>query len=529
MSIYNIMEDSHIKKTISLFVVYLMVISVAGVVFYFTSDTIAKGATTSDFDHWQEITISSAKVGKTLHDFPVLVFNNSWVIGLVSNDFTFFQPDNSTECNWELERYNTSTGQLIAWVNITSVSADTDTVFYIYWDDDGDGGENNPTKTWDKNYVTVFHMDGESTTEDDSSTYGRDGTIDDSNVNRSNGKIGYSQENQNDNGYIDIYDSYGIFDGAADFTIEAWVLNTNLGETDWFLKFGGECDIHIKVDGDDNNDDIYLRNLQGAAWVNIVYATSITADTWYHTAIAYDGDTGYNLYLDGVVDATNAEHGAIDGNNANNVIMNEDSASNGWDGRFDEFRISDIQRNSSWINAIYNNTNDPSTFLSFGETKRDTSPSVTMTDMSMTVEGQQSEIVYANSSGSEYQTGVMAIGILGTNYLERITINVSDIDDGNIDGDDIYVQFDNDNVSWSSNWLQCSDGGTSIIINGTEWDTNAYMNGANPFTADNDGDGYDEIQTNVSIYMKVKMVIPSGIVNTTYTNNAMTWDSGRYS
>ena len=80
----------------------------------------------------RSLTIDHTQVPSTLSDFPVLVSftnatfktvaNGGHVLG--TNMFTFSSDSGgSSLLKWEVERYNATTGELIAWVKIASVSS----------------------------------------------------------------------------------------------------------------------------------------------------------------------------------------------------------------------------------------------------------------------------------------------------------------------------------------------------------------------------------------------------------------------
>ena len=80
---------------------------------------------------------------------------------------------------WEVEKYNGTTGNLIAWVKIPSVSSSTDTVFYLmYGDSSINTDQSDPPNTWDSNFKGVWHMadSAANTTIRESTVTGANGT-----------------------------------------------------------------------------------------------------------------------------------------------------------------------------------------------------------------------------------------------------------------------------------------------------------------------------------------------------------------
>src|SRR6266478_3210644 len=113
------------------------------------------------------LTIDHTQVPSTQTDFPILVnFTDSTFKtvangGRVSatNAFTFSSDSiGASLLKWEIERYNASTGEIVAWVKIASVSSVSDTVFYLRYGDNITTDQSDPTNVWTNNFTCVFHL-----------------------------------------------------------------------------------------------------------------------------------------------------------------------------------------------------------------------------------------------------------------------------------------------------------------------------------------------------------------------------------
>jgi hypothetical protein len=68
-------------------------------------------------------------------------------------------PNGTAKLNYELESYNPTTGQLIAWIRIPSLSHSTDTPVYLFYGNSSiTTSQANPTGVWDANYQGVWHF-----------------------------------------------------------------------------------------------------------------------------------------------------------------------------------------------------------------------------------------------------------------------------------------------------------------------------------------------------------------------------------
>ena len=92
------------------------------------------------------MTIDHTKVPSTQSNFTVLVSLTDPALKTIANgghvanangfDIGFYADSGgTTKLKWEVEKYDGTTGNLIAWVKIPSVSSTTDTVFYLFYGD----------------------------------------------------------------------------------------------------------------------------------------------------------------------------------------------------------------------------------------------------------------------------------------------------------------------------------------------------------------------------------------------------------
>jgi len=137
----------------------------------------------TDWDYKKKITIDHDQVNCTLTNFPVLI-NISSDADLVSHvaqangeDIAFTNAAEDTQFNHEIEYWDAVTGQLVVWVNVTTLSHADDTVIYMYYGNSSCADQQDITGTWDINYSGVWHMKDllDSTANDnDGTNYGAD-------------------------------------------------------------------------------------------------------------------------------------------------------------------------------------------------------------------------------------------------------------------------------------------------------------------------------------------------------------------
>jgi len=192
------------------------------------------------------ITIDHNQVPSNQTNFPVLVSlpaDSDLASKALSdaNDILFTSSDGTTKLSHEIEKYTSSTGELVAWVKIPTLSSSTDTTIYLYYGNASASNQQDAENVWDSNYVMVQHLN-ESPANTvaghyDSTSHNNTGTPYNFN--------GTSTSTTSGTGKVDGAD---VFDGTDDYvdagndsslavtdaiTIEAWVNLNEISTTSW--------------------------------------------------------------------------------------------------------------------------------------------------------------------------------------------------------------------------------------------------------------------------------------------------------
>ncbi|HWR27944.1 MAG TPA: DUF2341 domain-containing protein, partial [Candidatus Thermoplasmatota archaeon] len=188
----------------------------------------------------KEIIIDNTQVAGPLTNFPVLInLNSDYDLATHvqdDGDDLVFTDHARNILYHEIELFNGTTGQLVAWVNVTSLSSTSPTLLYLYYGNPAVSSQQNPTGVWKSNYLTVHHLEETSGALSDSTSYHHNGTP-------------YGGLQQNITGIIDGADRFdGVNDyidlGATpdfnkqDLTISAWV-KSSVPTTDMRIVVGG--------------------------------------------------------------------------------------------------------------------------------------------------------------------------------------------------------------------------------------------------------------------------------------------------
>jgi len=158
------------KSSMLLFVILLFVLSAFGAT--------ASGWYDTGWQYRKEITIDNTKVSASLSDFPVLI--DIIDADLASNaqadgDDILFTDDSDVKLSHEIELYNSTTGHLVAWVKVPSLSSSIDTVIYVYYGNSSVGSQQDVNNVWDSDFVMVQHLEEASGNVLDSTTNGNNG------------------------------------------------------------------------------------------------------------------------------------------------------------------------------------------------------------------------------------------------------------------------------------------------------------------------------------------------------------------
>jgi hypothetical protein len=332
-------------------------------------------------DGWQyrkEITVDHNMVDGDLTSFPLLISTVDVDLrdkAQDDGDDILFMDDVgvATRLYHEIESFYGSSGELVAWVTIPSLSSSADTSFYMYYGNSGSYCQQAPEKVWDSHYLFVSHMGSTGTTIDDSTFNGNDGTKDGVNAPEEvRGKIGECQDFDKDNSEHIVLDS--AIAGLPAITVEVWETTRSLDEKHVAHNI---CTM-FDSDGD---GDIAWRFRSGVEkdfvidiWKNqglVGHATGGSAkldETWQWIVGTWTGSECY-LYVNSIEVADDQTASGTMSSHANmkTTIGGLDFPYGTFhDGMLDEIRISDTARSNDWVSTSYNTMNDPSSFFSVG-------------------------------------------------------------------------------------------------------------------------------------------------------------------
>ncbi|MGB2600967.1 MAG: DUF2341 domain-containing protein, partial [Candidatus Omnitrophota bacterium] len=327
-----------------------------------------------EFSYRKEITIVNTLVDANLTNFPILfsVTDTDLIDNVMSgSNYTIkFTNATGTELPYEVEYYNNTTGQLVAWVKADSLSSSVDTTLYLHYGSSGTASTENASGVWDADYMGVWHMDETSGALVDSTSSPNDGTA-------------YGTVTRDIAGQVDGADSFltdGYVDCGTDTSLD---VTTGLLTVSAWIRQGASGDFKILGNQDNtaggyklgvySNDklEFEIRDASNTPYLNrdVTGGTTLTVDgtTWYYAVSTYSDSGDYiRTYINGSLDRELSSMTGVLGSTAGSFKIAREpfAASNYWNGRIDEVRVSDTVRPDGWISTEYNNQNAPGSFLS---------------------------------------------------------------------------------------------------------------------------------------------------------------------
>jgi hypothetical protein len=338
----------------------------------------------------KSITISASMTSSDLTNFPVLIsttdsdlknnaLTNGYDILFTNKSVDWTSGSTTQKLDHEIEKYDSSTGKLVAWVRIPLLSSTSNTVIYMYYGNHlCTANRQNPTGVWDSNYIGVWHLNdapSDGGTHHDSTSRNHALTFHDSNSNSNTNAVGIANGADDLNGDADYMDGshHSDFD-LNSFTLECWV--TLDDKSDYHSMINKEI-----TDYSNRNFGLYSNTVMGVPIVQfrnsggtnetVTGTTDLTSAGW-HYVVGRNNGSYLALYVNGTSQGTpDAVASNPKTQNAALMIGRENSTVTPryWNGKIDEIRISNNARSAAWIGATYKTISAPGTYLTFGPQK----------------------------------------------------------------------------------------------------------------------------------------------------------------
>lgn len=331
-----------------------------------------------DYGFSKTITIDNTQVDDTdaadLTNYPLLVSFTDAELASVANggsvessdgyDIAFTYLDSLVWLDHEIELYDETTGEYIAWVKIPVLDYDDDTQISMHYGNSNIAKNPSVTTVWSE-YLGVWHLNGDV---EDSSPNSYGGT--DNGTSDVAGQIGNGRDFDGVGDFIELASFPNL---QTDFSITAWVNTDNIA--------AGQ---RVFID-DDNNTNGYALSIgdpgsgrlrfysRGAGPTSVDGSASfgLTAGSWFYVSgVADIGPGGSRTLYVNDNEAANTSHTNMFGTDVGSAAIGGETLSgetaNRFTGTMDEVRVYDGLLSASRIITEYNNYNNPAGFYTIG-------------------------------------------------------------------------------------------------------------------------------------------------------------------
>jgi len=344
----------------------------------------------SGWAYRKKITINPAKVSDGHSNFPMLfsrtdvdlkaTASGGHVASTTGGDI-LFTDENNNKLDHEIELYVSTTGELIAWVEVPFVSSTSTREIYIYYGNDTVplANQQNATGVWVSDYKGVWHLSqGYSTASNfytESTSNASHGTLTDPDGNSTaiTGQVDGAFNFDGDSADKINIGNISTLKPTAALTLSAWVNPDNFADA-WggagFIATNGlDCcqteyagyGLHL-ITNQQPRAFIWNGSLQRA----VSSDTNMSTGAWHYVVMTFTG-TSIIIYQDGQQTKTSTFTSTTINYNNRFFVIGEHSTWGGkpFHGGIDEVRVSAIARSADWIATEYNNQSSPNTFYSY--------------------------------------------------------------------------------------------------------------------------------------------------------------------
>jgi hypothetical protein len=323
------------------------------------------------FGYYSPISINASQVPSTQTDFPVLVsvtdarFKTVANSGHVQNasgfDIRPYSDSGLTTAitGYELERYNATTGEVVMWVKVASLSSST-TPIYLAYGNSGISTDGSSTTTWSNSFLAVYHLKDGTTLSVADSTGSNNGT--------NAGATATTGQIDGGGGFVSASSQHiSVPSGPnpAAITLSCWVNATTLPNT-------YNSTINQGASGTDRTGIFVKSNGKLYCIAQSSYdgtgSHTLSTGTSYLLHLTYDNSGGGLIgYVNAASDGTAGAIGALATLGlAGEIGVQRSTSTRYWNGPMDEARIASVARSANWITTEYNNQSAPGTFETLG-------------------------------------------------------------------------------------------------------------------------------------------------------------------
>ena len=343
------------------------------------------------FQYRQRIDIAGGMVNGGPHaNFPVMISVSSTNFKSITQPTPghmtselgydiYFASDaaGTTRLEHQLDTYDPTTGALVAWVNIPSLT-NAGTSIYMFYGNNTISFDASTASIWSSDYVGVYHL-GQSV--QDFGRAGNDGINSGTSVDNAS-KIGKGRVFVRGNKSFIQLENELAFNFHTGQTVSFWIKINSFSTNNWgdYLNKGDL--VNWRFVTDKGNARMFYSFGTGGAGDLTSANNAVTAGTgnWYYVVGTFNSGTK-SLYINTVLTTNNPGYTDIQtaGMDHSPVLIGvnpQATDDRAFDGTMDELRISNIAKTTAWLTTEYRNQSVPATYITLngGETNVVASP-----------------------------------------------------------------------------------------------------------------------------------------------------------
>ncbi|WP_428262481.1 DUF2341 domain-containing protein [Haliangium sp.] len=321
------------------------------------------------------LTLQPGLNGASLTDFPlpVLLAADAQLVAEARSDgrdILFVDSDGVTVLDHEIERYDSTTGALVAWVRVPTLS-DGGRIYMTYGVDAADADRQAPAAVW-AGFTGVWHLSeppADGAVYRDSTGNGHDGSNQQSEVPTAASGIagpGLAFDGNNDRISLDNADN-GLDPGDASFSLSAWVEVVATADDRDLVWYKGAFEANLAgYELSLGSGEWQARISDGNDGRTLAFSSQPLLNQWRHLAAVVDRKENlFLVYVDGML-VDQATLDAIDAINPVAITPRIGDETHPFRGVADEVRLYDGALSAPWLQVEANSLLNPGVVVQVG-------------------------------------------------------------------------------------------------------------------------------------------------------------------
>jgi len=377
--------------------------------------------TLAEYKFRKQITINPGMLPENgkLQDFPLMVSlqdndlksvtNGGKMISDKANDIRFTKSDGISLLDYEIERYNPVTGELVAWVKMDSLTSAT-APFFLYFSNKFASDESTQN-AWNKTYKGVWHLKG---------ILSRKTPFSNQLTQEPSEQEVYVAAEKNSSQFPCLNTPEDV-DITGELSVSAWVLLTDKKEMTILSNQSGFNGGYRLSIGKDKKVAFEVRNEKSepATITGEIGGTTLEKNKWYHIAAVYsDGGDSMITYVNGQYDRGQKTKISLAGSSDPLQIGREPNRKIYYfGGSLDEVHVSNIVRKQEWFATEYANQGSEKQFFKIGATEAiEQQISMSLLTFDAEVQGGAVELKWLTIVEVENELFTIERSVDGTNF-----------------------------------------------------------------------------------------------------------------